>query len=217
MSGRKRYIQGAGGNKLTMKVALSTLDDSKTISTTALLDCGCTGSTIHTQFVKKNKLPTTQLPRPIPVYSADGMLNRNGRIMEMVTMQMVIQDHEEEITFAVSDIGSTDVYIGHEWLKRHNPNIAWEKPRVFMNRCPIMLNSMPRCQACIFAFFSISFRFHLFSLIFCLSVRFWSFFTQLYRHLIASHVLIILQTHDDRYNFKRHSRRHLRPFSPYIR
>ena len=53
----KRYIQGTGGNKLTMRIILSTLDNSKTLETSALLDCGCTGSTMHTRFVKEHDLP----------------------------------------------------------------------------------------------------------------------------------------------------------------
>ena len=53
---------------------------------------------------------------------------------------MIVQDHVEEITFAISDIGNTDVYIGHEWLEKHNPDIDWKKSRVFMTRCS------PSCQ-----------------------------------------------------------------------
>src|ERR1700730_2341131 len=51
----KRFIQGSKGNKLTMRVILSTIDHSQTLETTALLDSGCTGSTIHTCFVKKQQ------------------------------------------------------------------------------------------------------------------------------------------------------------------
>ena len=105
----RRYIQGTGGNKLTMRIILSTLDNSKSLDTSALLDCGCTGSTIHTHFVKQHNLPTRKLPRPIPVYNADGTLNRNGVIKETTTLQMIIQDHVEEITFAISDLGNTDI------------------------------------------------------------------------------------------------------------
>jgi len=49
---------------------------------------------------------------------------------------MTIQDHVEEVNFAVSDIGNSDIYIGHDWLKRHNPTIDWNKSRILMNRCP---------------------------------------------------------------------------------
>ena len=136
MRSPRRYIQGGKGNQLTMDILLSTTNNDRIIETDALLDCGCTGSTIHTEFVKKHNLPTKTLPRPLPVYNADGTLNRNGAIKETTTLRMIIQDHEEEITFAISDLGSANVYIGHEWLKRHNPDIDWKNARVFMDRCP---------------------------------------------------------------------------------
>lgn len=53
---------------------------------------------------------------------------------------MVVQDHTEKIMFAVSDIGHTDVYIGHKWLKHYNLEVDWRKSRLYMNRCP------PSCQ-----------------------------------------------------------------------
>jgi len=49
---------------------------------------------------------------------------------------MTIQDHVEEINFAVSDIGNSDVYIGHDWLKHHNPTVNWTRSRILMNQCP---------------------------------------------------------------------------------
>jgi hypothetical protein len=140
LSQPKPYVQGGGGNKLTMRIILSTLNDSTTFKTDALLDCGCTSSTMNTRYVQRHNLPTRKLPRPIPVYNADGTLNRNGCIKETVTLHMVVQDHTEKITFAVSDIGHTDVYIGHEWLKHHNPEVDWRKLHLYMNRCP------PSCQ-----------------------------------------------------------------------
>jgi hypothetical protein len=63
-------------------------------------------------------------------------------------------------------------------------------------------------RSILFRFYSIfPIQFRLVSLIFHLSVRFWSFFTQLHRHTIASCALVILRTGDNRSDLKRHSRR----------
>jgi len=101
-------------NRLKQLIILQSLE------TTALLDSGCTGSTIHHRFVKEHNLPTRRLPRPsLSITLMEPLMlmchHRN------VQINMTIQDHVEEINFAVSDIGSSDVYIGHDWLKRHNP------------------------------------------------------------------------------------------------
>lgn len=63
---RRRFIQRSGGNKLTMRVILTTTDNSKQIKTPAHLNCGCTSSTIHKRFVQENNLPTKKLPLPVP-------------------------------------------------------------------------------------------------------------------------------------------------------
>ena len=39
------------------------------------------------------------------------------------------------ITLAVSNLGTTPVFIGHEWLKRHNPVIDWKSSRIAFTRC----------------------------------------------------------------------------------
>jgi len=101
----RRLVRRNGGNKLETRIILETIDNSQSLETTALLDSGCTGLTIHHRFVKEHNLPTRRLPRPIPVYNADGTLNANGAITEMCKLNMTIQDHVEEINFAVSDIG----------------------------------------------------------------------------------------------------------------
>jgi transposase InsO family protein len=102
----------------------------------ALLDSGCTGSCIDKEFVRKNNIQTRKVPLPIPVYNADGSLNEGGPITEFVEMRMVIQDHTERIQFAVSSLGKTELFIGHEWLKKHNPNINWRTSTLTFDRCP---------------------------------------------------------------------------------
>lgn len=36
----------------------------------------------------------------------------------------------------VVDLGKTDLFIGHDWLKFHNPNIDWQKSMITFDRCP---------------------------------------------------------------------------------
>jgi hypothetical protein len=116
-----------------MNVILSTMDRKTIIETSSLIDSGSTGSCIHRRFIEQHNLPTKTLPRPIPVYNADGTLNKDGDIKETVTLCLIVQDHEEEITFAVSNLGKADIFLGHEWLKHHNPTIDWSKSRIPMD------------------------------------------------------------------------------------
>ena len=136
LKGPKKYVQGIGGTKLEMRVILETKEDnSRVFETKALLDSGCTGSCINRSFVEENHIPTIKLARPIPVYNADGTLNQNGAITDVVELHMAIQDHKETIRFAVSNLGKADVFLGHDWLVFHNPSIDWKKSTLHFENC----------------------------------------------------------------------------------
>ena len=76
------------------------------------------------------------MPIPIPVYNADGTRNQAGPITEMAELILAIGDHQERIQLAVTNLGNTDLFIGYEWLRFHNPNIDWERGNLTLNRCP---------------------------------------------------------------------------------
>jgi Retroviral aspartyl protease len=132
----RRFIRAVGKDQMSVPVHLQTLDDGHILRVIALLDSGCTGSCIDKEFVRKNNIQTKKVPLPIPVYNADGSLNEGGPITEFVEVRMVIQDHTERIHLAVSNLGKTELFIGHEWLKKHNPNIDWRTSTLTFDRCP---------------------------------------------------------------------------------
>ena len=61
----------------------------------------------------------------IPVYNTNGTLNKNGSIKEFATLQLVINDYYKHIYLAVTKLGDTDLFLGHNWLKIHNLSIDW--------------------------------------------------------------------------------------------
>ncbi len=93
--------------------------------TSALLNSGATGSCINKEFVEKNGLPIKELPVKLPVYNADGTLNKGGAIEGFVKVQMKIGDHAEKIELAVTNLSKTSIFLGLDWLRYHNPTINW--------------------------------------------------------------------------------------------
>jgi hypothetical protein len=91
----RRYIRKQGQSQMDISVHLQTLNTGDIFRLRALLDSGCTGLCIDKEFVKRNNIQTRKIPRPIPVYNADGTLNEGGPITDYVEMRMVIQDHVE--------------------------------------------------------------------------------------------------------------------------
>ena len=64
------------------------------------------------------------------VHNADGTLNKNGSITNYIFFRLSVGDHMEQLEFAVADLGTHDLFIGHEWLKLHNPNINWKTSEI---------------------------------------------------------------------------------------
>ena len=124
---KPRYIHQSY-NKNTLDISTSILtDDGKILSTKALIDSGCTGSLIDASFVKQNHIPVHQLQRKIPVYNADRTPNSRGAISSFVTIELTIDDHIERIALAVTDLRTHKIYLGYDWLKKHNPTINWKE------------------------------------------------------------------------------------------
>ena len=63
------------------------------------------------------------MPFIIPVYNADSTLNKNGSIKEFAILQLAINDHYKCIDLAVTELGDTDLFLEHDWLKIHNLSI----------------------------------------------------------------------------------------------
>lgn len=120
----KQFIRGIGQQQMDVPVIVQTLEDGTSISAKGLLDSGCTGSCIDCKFMEKHNLQTKKAARPVPVYNADRILNKNGDIEEYVELRITVQDHEEKMIFGVTDLGKSDLFIGYDWLKHHNPDIV---------------------------------------------------------------------------------------------
>ena len=50
---------------------------------------------------------------------------------------MDINGHEEKIEAVVTKLDAADIFIGYNWLTKHNPTINWETGMVIFNNCPL--------------------------------------------------------------------------------
>ena len=93
----------------------------------ALLDLGCTGTTMDQQFAKEKGLETHKLPQPIPVYNVDGSINQAGSITEFAIVELMIDDHKEQIAMGLSQLSTHAIFLGYDWLQKHNPIMNWQE------------------------------------------------------------------------------------------
>ena len=67
-----------------------------------------------------------KLPVPIPVYNADRSINSIGSIREFAIVKMRIGDHSKQIAMAMSNLSTHPIFLGYDWLRKHNPQIDWK-------------------------------------------------------------------------------------------
>lgn len=67
-------------HQMDLKGSIQRTDTSEQIGAKVLLDSGCTGSCIDEAFIDKHEIETRELPKPIPVYNANGTPNANGMV-----------------------------------------------------------------------------------------------------------------------------------------
>jgi hypothetical protein len=130
-------IRKIDGNSVVIPLTLTTLTDSTAHAVDTLLDCGASGlGYLHHNWVTKNNIPTKALPYPIPVYNADGTLNKSGSITHTCELVVTIDDHVETLTFAVTNTGSSNAILGLSWLRFHNPLVDWRTGKICFTNCP---------------------------------------------------------------------------------
>ena len=134
----ERVMRRSATTTREVKLPLSfrTLDTREVFSTTALLDSGATDSFIDKGMINRYGLKIETLNQPIPVYNADGGRNKLGDITGYVDLEMKIGDHKEVMRLHATSLGQERIFIGHDWLKKHNPDINWDTGEIFMSRCP---------------------------------------------------------------------------------
>ena len=87
-------------------------------------------------MIDRYGLKVETLIRPIPVFNVDGGRNKLGDITGYVDLEMKIGDHQETMRLHATSLGQERIVIGHDWLKKHNPDIDWISGRITLSRCP---------------------------------------------------------------------------------
>jgi len=61
------------------------------------------------------------LDRSFQVFNADG--TKNGEVTWFVPLEVEIDGYKEWIDIAITDLNSTDMFLGYNWLVKHNPEV----------------------------------------------------------------------------------------------
>ena len=56
-------------------------------------------------------------------------------IREYVTCELYVGNYHEQIELVVTNLASSNVFLGYDWLERHNPTIDWKAGIIYFDRC----------------------------------------------------------------------------------
>ena len=67
------------------------------------------------------------------VFNADG--TKNGEVTKVAPLEVKINGHKETLEAAVTDLDGTDMFLGHDWLVKYNPEVNWKNSTIKFIRC----------------------------------------------------------------------------------
>ena len=92
--------------------------NGKKLQIKALVDFRCTYTEIDKQLVKDKRIQTRLINFSFEVYNVDG--TKNGDITKVVLLEVKINEYKEYIEVVVIDLNGMDIFLGHDWLIKHN-------------------------------------------------------------------------------------------------
>ena len=105
---------------------------ARTVTTTALIDCGATGNFIDPSLISRLLLPSRPIPA-LQAFNVDGTVNKQGRITAATTIHCQAAGFEDDLTLMIVSLGRPQIVLGMPWLTKHNPHIDWEKKTVTLD------------------------------------------------------------------------------------
>jgi len=97
----------------------------KELQLQALVDFGCTHTEIDKQLVKKERIKMEPMDRSFEVFNTDG--TKNGKVTRFAPLEVEIDRHKKQIDIVVTDLNGTDMFLGYDWLVKHNQEVDWNK------------------------------------------------------------------------------------------
>ena len=108
--------------------------NGKKLKVKALVNSRYTHMGIDEQLVKKKRIHIKSLNFLFKVFNADGMKNRE--VTKVTPLEIEINRHKETLKAVVIDLNGTDMFLDHDWLVKHNPEVNWKNNTIKFTKCP---------------------------------------------------------------------------------
>ena len=108
--------------------------NGKNLKIKALVNSGCTHIGINEQLVKDKRIQTKPINFSFEVFNVNGIKNRE--VTRVVSLEIKINEHKKLLEAAVMDLNRMDMFLEHDWLIKHNPEVNWKNETIQFIRCP---------------------------------------------------------------------------------
>jgi len=108
--------------------------NGKNLKVKVLVDSRYTYTGIDKQLVKEKQIQTKLINFSFKVFNADRTKNRE--VIKVATLEIEINRYKEQLEVAVMDLNKTDMFLGHDWLVKHNPEVNWKNRMIKFSKCP---------------------------------------------------------------------------------
>ena len=98
------------------------------------MDSRCTHTGIDEQLVKEEKIKTKPLDFSFEVFNTNSTKNRE--VTRIVPLKVKINGHKKQIDITVMDLNRTNMFLGYNWLVKHNLEVNWKEDKIQFTRCP---------------------------------------------------------------------------------
>jgi len=85
-------------------------------------------------LIKDKRIQTKPINFSFEVFNADRTKNRE--MTRVAPLEIKINGHKKQLETAVTDLNGMDMFLGHDWLVKHNPEVNWKNRTIKFMKCP---------------------------------------------------------------------------------
>ena len=110
------------------------MKNGKNLKVKALVDSGYTHTGVDKQPVKKKRIQTKLINFSFKVFNADR--TKNGEVTRVALLEIKINGHKEQLEAVVTNLNRMDIFLGYNWLVKHNLEVNYKNKTIQFTRCP---------------------------------------------------------------------------------
>ena len=108
--------------------------NGKKFKVKTLVDSRCIHTQIDEQLVKDKRIQMRLINFSFEVFNTDR--TKNGEVTRVASLEIKVNGYKKQLEAVVTDLNGTDMFSGHDWLVKPNPEVNWKNSTIRFTRYP---------------------------------------------------------------------------------